>query len=271
MPHLERASRASARAVERGGADEVVAGLRRAASRPSSASGRTTGVELSGGQWQKIALARAFMREEADMLVLDEPTAALDAEAEHAVFERFRTLAAGRTTFLISHRFSTVRMADRILVIEGGRIVEDGSHEELVAAGRRYAHLFDLPGGGLPLTSEAAVTSAARIPAGGEALFETVEARHRCGVEREVEDAAFSAMRSSRDDFGSTTRPCWMPQRISTCAGVRPTRARDRDETGWPRRSPRVSGLYASTTIPCSRAERARVALLQERGAARSG
>ncbi len=84
------------------------------------------------------------MREEADILVLDEPTAALDAEAEHAIFERFRTLAAGRTTFLISHRFSTVRMADRILVLEGGRVAEDGSHAELVAAGARYAHLFSL-------------------------------------------------------------------------------------------------------------------------------
>jgi ATP-binding cassette subfamily B protein len=84
------------------------------------------------------------MREEADILVLDEPTAALDAEAEHAIFERFRTLAAGRTTFLISHRFSTVRMADRILVLEGGRIREDGSHQSLLQANARYAHLFQL-------------------------------------------------------------------------------------------------------------------------------
>src|SRR5579859_1310585 len=82
------------------------------------------GRELSGGQWQKVALSRAFMRNEADILVLDEPTAALDAEAEHAVFARFRTLAEGRTAFLISHRFPTVRMADRILVLEDGRVVE---------------------------------------------------------------------------------------------------------------------------------------------------
>jgi ATP-binding cassette subfamily B protein len=132
-----------ARAVQRGGAETVVDAL---AAGIDTQIGRwfKDGVELSGGQWQKIALARAFMRESADILVLDEPTAALDAEAEHAVFLRFRELTRGKTSILISHRFPTVRMADRILVIDHGRVVEEGTHASLVASNGRYAHLFAL-------------------------------------------------------------------------------------------------------------------------------
>jgi ATP-binding cassette subfamily B protein len=102
------------------------------------------GQELSGGQWQKIALSRAYMRRDADLLILDEPTAALDASAEAAVFEHFREYAKGRMTLLISHRFSSVRSADHIIVLDQGRILERGDHATLMALGGRYATLFDL-------------------------------------------------------------------------------------------------------------------------------
>ena len=101
------------------------------------------GVELSGGEWQKVALARAYMRD-AQLLILDEPTSALDARAEYDVFQRFAELTKGKSAVLISHRFSTVRMADRILVLEKGELIEIGSHEELLIKGGRYAELFDL-------------------------------------------------------------------------------------------------------------------------------
>ena len=105
------------------------------------------GVDLSGGEWQKVALARAYLRD-AELLVLDEPTAALDARAEFEVFLRFSELTTGKMAVLISHRFSTVRMADRILVLRGGELVEEGTHEELVAHGGLYAELFGLQAAG---------------------------------------------------------------------------------------------------------------------------
>lgn len=106
-----------------------------------------SGVDLSGGEWQKVALARAYMRD-AQVLILDEPTAALDARAEYDVFVRFNELMAGRMAVVISHRFSTVRMADRIIVLQGGEIVEQGTHEDLVGAGGLYAELFAMQAAG---------------------------------------------------------------------------------------------------------------------------
>ena len=105
------------------------------------------GVELSGGEWQKVAIARAYMRD-AQVLVLDEPTAALDARSEFEVFQRFKELSAGKTAVLISHRFSSVRMADRILVLSGGRVEASGTHAELLAQKGRYAELFELQAAG---------------------------------------------------------------------------------------------------------------------------
>ena len=101
------------------------------------------GVDLSGGEWQKIALARAYLRQ-AQLLILDEPTASLDARSEFEVFQRFADLTAGKMALLISHRFSTVRMADRIAVLENGAIAEQGSHAQLIALGRLYANMFEL-------------------------------------------------------------------------------------------------------------------------------
>lgn len=106
------------------------------------------GQELSGGQWQKIALSRAFMRSQADILVLDEPTSAIDAQAEFEIFNHFRTVTKNQMVLLISHRFSTVRMADKILVIENGEVIEQGTHEDLLKLGGRYAKLFLLQAAG---------------------------------------------------------------------------------------------------------------------------
>jgi ATP-binding cassette subfamily B protein len=104
------------------------------------------GVELSGGQWQKVAVARAFLRDAA-LVILDEPTSALDAEAEHRLIERFREITRGRTALIISHRLSTVRQADHIVVLDAGRIVEQGSHDALIARGGVYAALFEMQAG----------------------------------------------------------------------------------------------------------------------------
>ena len=103
--------------------------------------------ELSGGEWQKMALARAYYRD-AKLMILDEPTASLDARSEYDLFRRFAELTEGKAALLISHRFSTTRMADRIVVLENGRIAEQGSHQQLVSLGGRYAGMFELQAAG---------------------------------------------------------------------------------------------------------------------------
>jgi ATP-binding cassette subfamily B protein len=140
-------------AVDRAGAGDVVARLQFGL---DTQLGPTwpSGVDLSFGQWQKLALARGFMRDEPLLLVLDEPTAALDAETEHALFERYAAAARGdrsengRVTILVSHRFSTVRMADLIVVLDGARLVEAGTHEELMAKRGQYAELYEIQAAG---------------------------------------------------------------------------------------------------------------------------
>ncbi len=145
VPHLEDRVRIT-EAARRGGADAVAAELP-AGYETMLGGWFEAGQELSIGQWQKVAIARGFMRD-AEVLVLDEPTASLDAEAEHDLFGRMATLARGRSAILVSHRFSTVKMADRIAVLRDGRIEETGSHKELVALGKRYAHLYSLQASG---------------------------------------------------------------------------------------------------------------------------
>lgn len=133
-------------AAHRGMADEVIAGLPKGF---DQIIGRRfkDGVDLSGGEWQKVAIARAYMRD-AQVMILDEPTAALDARSEFEVFERFKELSDNRTAVLISHRFSSVRMADRILVLADGKVESSGTHEQLMAQGGRYAELFELQASG---------------------------------------------------------------------------------------------------------------------------
>jgi ATP-binding cassette, subfamily B, bacterial len=148
VPHLDDQA-AVVSAIGRAGAEDVVARLNAGL---DTQLGPTWpgGVEVSFGQWQKLALARGLMRGRPLLLILDEPTAALDAETEHALFERYAAAArgggegSGRITILVSHRFSTVRMADLIVVLDGARLVEVGTHDQLIAAAGQYAQLYGI-------------------------------------------------------------------------------------------------------------------------------
>lgn len=131
------------RAMERGGAGDLLTDMPEGL-KTTLGTWFPGGRELSGGQWQKVAVSRAFMREQADILILDEPTAALDAEAENLAFQKFRELTQGKTSLIISHRFPVARLADHIVVMEAGEIMEQGSHETLMKANGRYAGLFSL-------------------------------------------------------------------------------------------------------------------------------
>jgi ATP-binding cassette, subfamily B, bacterial len=142
VQHIENEKHVAG-AMTRAGADELLEQLPQGL-QSSLGNWFKGGVELSGGQWQKIAVSRAFMREDADILILDEPTAALDPEAESAAFQKFHELTKGKTSLIISHRFPIARLADHIVVIEKGEILEEGSHNELIKASGRYAELFNL-------------------------------------------------------------------------------------------------------------------------------
>lgn len=142
IENLESASQVEA-AMAQGGAQELLKDMPEGL-QTSLGTWFPGGRELSGGQWQKIAVSRAFMRDQADILILDEPTAALDPEAESLAFQKFHELTVGKTSLIISHRFPVARLAERIIVMESGQIVEQGSHEELMALGTRYATLFQL-------------------------------------------------------------------------------------------------------------------------------
>lgn len=131
------------RAMHKGGAQELLTQMP-AGLQTTLGAWFPGGRELSGGQWQKVAVSRAFMRSEADILVLDEPTAALDPEAESLAFQKFHELTKGKTSLIISHRFPVARLAEKIVVIDQGEIIEQGTHEELMRLGGRYAHLFTL-------------------------------------------------------------------------------------------------------------------------------